>query len=360
MSVISGVDYFQKNFIKFSDELEIYKKYLCFFKKGIYNLPNLLVVSKPEYNPNLIIYSLLSNIYKNESIYFSNVDFTTKINNNSKIAINGKDFVYFTEFTPCKYGTNDRYVFRNIIKNIIKQENLKYGKHLFIINNIEKCTVNAQLAAKSLIEKGYNNLVFIFITNKSSSINSNLRNMLSTINISSYTNNDFANIIKRIKTDEYLNTNFKKIILKREKELNKLIKKNEAICNGNIIQFIINIFSTKNKLNYEPLENLNNKIMTFLKNLYNMKKKNILYYHVIDYIRKEIYIYKHHNYDISTILKICINFLISNNNKIKISDNNIIKYITYTAEYQKYSINASRDLFTYEFLFHKYYELIEV
>lgn len=280
------------------------------------------------------------------------------INKINKININSKDLVikeekiiiksnsiefklinnkYFKEINLFNKLNNEKNILKNYIIQIIKIKNIHTQKHVFILNDFDKCNFNSFMLLRRIMESYSNNVLFIFISTSLSKIPDAIKSRCLNIRCPILNNSSLIKILQNL-TKKYFVEN---------KDLNKIIKKNE----GDIYKIL---FELENILNFPDTNGFQNILHDDITRhlSYIKKEKNPI--KLIENNREFIFKLINFNFDNQIILEKFYEILMKKYSKY-INLNEIIRL---TNETNVNIIKSSREIYHYELYLFSIYKLL--
>lgn len=241
------------------------------------NMSHILLYGIPTVGKRTLIYAVIKHLFKQDNLVIQEKQTEIKVNNNS-IKINYRKSLYHFEINLYEYGLYDKYVISQFIKDLVSYKSVTNKYKIIIIFNIDKCSQNAHLVLRRIIEKQSKNTRFIVTCNNLTKVNEAVRSRFINIRVPFPDKNSI---------NEYINFHNKKT------SINFLLK------NHNYNLFILNniIFNNISKNYFDIGEKLHSIIL---------EPKNVF----MDSLRSFIYKLYLINYNCLDIFKLYTKYII--------------------------------------------------
>lgn len=297
-------------------EFIIHKRIAEYLSRITYNtLNHLLLYGLPSVGKKTLLYALIRNLYKVDTLEIKEFQSELKINNNI-VKINYAKSLYHYEINLYEYGLYDKNIINEFIKEIISTTNVNNNTYkIIILHKLDNCSESCHLSLRRIIEKGTPNARFIVTASKINKINEAIRSRFINFRIPFPKNNELQ---------KYLDFhNIKNI---------KLLDVNH---NNNLYCFCM-LLNKKTQLKHIDIGESVQKII---------ESKKL---HFMNLLRN--YIYKLHliNYSCNDIFTIFIKYMITNN---KYTEEKKKKIIRIASELEHKSVLSNKFFFCIENFF---------
>lgn len=280
------------------------------------NIPNMIIYGLHSSGKKTRINCMLADLF-NPSIF--NAKINTEIVGKS-LKVTYKISNYHIEISPGNYGTNDKNIITNFIKNLAETPNLITNSHkVFIINNAEKISMRGQYAFRNIIENTVKTARFIFICNNITQLIEPLKSRMIIFSCPLPNNVEIVNILKTIGQKEKLKVSVR--------ALNSIVDMSKRMYGHINLKYSIHFFQfcyingkyVKNDLNIT--KNID-KIISVMENK-KLDPANMAT------IRENLYLLYTNNMDMHIVIKYITNYFIQKKHK------QIFNIINYAAKYDK-------------------------
>ena len=173
------------------------------------NLNHILLYGISSVGKRTLIYALIKHLFKQDNLFIHGKQTDIKVNNNN-IKINYRKSLYHFEINLYEYGLYDKHVISQFIKELVSYKSVTNKYKIILILNLDKCSQNANLVLRRIIEKQSKNTRFIVTCNNLTKVNEAVRSRFINIRVpfpNENSINEYLNFHKKNTSMDFLKKN---------------------------------------------------------------------------------------------------------------------------------------------------------